>query len=64
MEESEDIAQLKQIAEDAMKMLEGVRRNFGLFQNQRYWKLKAKLDNYNRLSNALKVELSYIKTIE
>ncbi|MDB5061965.1 MAG: hypothetical protein JWP67_1808 [Mucilaginibacter sp.] len=62
MEESNEMVQLRRIAAEAIEMLEDVKHKFGLFEAQRFGKIKGKFANYNKLSNQLSSGLSAIET--
>jgi hypothetical protein len=62
MEESNEMVQLRRIAAEAIEMLEDIKHKFGLFEAQRFGKIKGKFSNYNRLSGQLASRLFTIET--
>jgi hypothetical protein len=62
MEESNEMVQLKRIAAEAIEMLEDIKHKFGLFEAQRFGKIKGKFSNYNKLPEQLSSRLSAIET--
>ena len=64
MEESSEMMQLRRIAAEAIEMLEDIKHKFGLFEAQRFGKIKGKFSNYNQLSRQLSSALSAIDTTD
>ena len=62
MEESREMVQLRRIAAEAVEMLEDVKHKFGLFEAQRFGKIKGKFSDYNNLSKQLSSGFSAIET--
>jgi hypothetical protein len=62
MEESNEMMQLRRIAAEAIEMLEDIKHKFGLFEAQRFGKIKGKFSDYNNLSRQLSSRLSAIDT--
>jgi hypothetical protein len=64
MNESKEMVQLRHIAAEAIEMLEDIKHKFGLFEAQRFGKIKGKFSNYNQLSRQLSSGLSAIETTD
>jgi hypothetical protein len=64
MEESNEMVQLRRIAAEAIEMLEDIKHKFGLFEAQRFGKIKGKFSNYNQLSRQLASQLFTIETTD
>jgi hypothetical protein len=62
MKESNEMMQLRRIAAEAIEMLEDIKHKFGLFEAQRFGKIKGKFSHYNKLSDQLSSGLSAIET--
>lgn len=48
MEDLKEIKHLQQLLAEAIEMLDDVRHKFGMFENQKYQKFKAELNDYNK----------------
>ena len=64
MKESNEMVQLRRIAAEAIEMLEDIKHKFGLFEAQRFGKIKGKFSNYNQLSEQLASRLFTIETTD
>jgi hypothetical protein len=59
-----DIRYTERMLSEAMEMLEDLKHHMGMFQTQRYGKLKGRVKQYQSLNESLRGGLNNIVTVE
>ncbi|SDD96641.1 hypothetical protein SAMN05216464_103186 [Mucilaginibacter pineti] len=57
-----DIRHAEELLREAMELLEDTYHNLGMFERQRYGKLKKQVDQHEALSETMKTALNVIDT--